>query len=99
MNTYTDENVALELSRSIDEKIISDMSIIADELGGRLPKLPKEAIDTLFHILIIGGYPDMKSTCDQVLGVLGYSTEELPLHVNDGGIVEAATVWRLRHGI
>ena len=56
-------------------------------------------VDDLIRILVRGGYESMASACDQVIMVLDYSTEELPLHVNDGGIVEATTVWRLRHGI
>ena len=93
------DNVYIEMVKAIDEKIISDMKIISDKCGNRLSWLPGGAVDDLIRILVRGGYESMASACDQVIMVLDYSTEELPLHVNDGGIVEATTVWRLRHGI
>jgi hypothetical protein len=98
MNTYTDDDVNLSLSEIIDREIIRDMDTVCNKFSKILAKLPNESIEPLFLLL---GRDDkgIEYACNQVLMVLDYSTEELPLHVNDGGIVEAATVWRLRYGI
>jgi len=99
MSTYTDENGNLSLSETIDREIIHAMDTVCNKLGGWLSKLPKESVEPLFILLGNRGDKTIEDACEQVIEVLGYSTEELPLHVNDGGIVETTTVWRLRHGI
>jgi len=108
VNIYTDDKASKELAKeladAIDREIVSGMNTIVNNFGDRLRTFPEESISPLFHILCDrgnyrGDYKDIERACDLVITVLGYSIEELPLHVNDGGIVEAAVVWRLRHGI
>lgn len=99
MNTYTGDDVNLSLSEKIDREIIRDMDTVCNKFSKILAKLPNESIEPLFSLLGTNRDKGIEYACNQVLMVLDYSTEELPLHVNDGGVVEAATIWRLKYGI